>query len=250
MSEQILYNPPRRRGRPPSRVPAFKSIGYTLDISLRLLVRAAMGRGPLAYQQELINSYWRRIFRAGHCRLTVSGREHLEPNRPYVVMSNHSSLLDIPALFGAFPGPLRMVTKEELMRVPLWGSAMRKAGFIPIDRRNREKAIAQLEGAKRTLQRGISVWIAPEGSRSRTGELGLFKKGGFHVALALGLPVVPTWIAGTREVLAPDAFLVHYDGSVRVCFGAPIATAAWDPNDVEGLMDDVRTALLTLRSRC
>ena len=71
MSEQILYDPPRRRGRSPRRVPAFKSIGYTLDISLRLLARAAMGRAPLADQQELIDGYWRRIFRAGHCRLTV-----------------------------------------------------------------------------------------------------------------------------------------------------------------------------------
>lgn len=247
MHEQILYEPPRRRDRPPSQVPVYKAIGYTLDISMRFLARAAVGQATHDFQRQLIDSYWRRIFEAGNARLRVSGREHLDPDTAYVVMSNHSSLLDIPALFGAFPGLLRMVTKEELTKIPIWGHALKKAGFIPINRKDRERAIAQLEIAKRNLQGGVSVWVAPEGTRSRTGELGPFKKGGFHVALGLGAPIVPTWIEGARDVLEPDGFVVHYGGDVHVCFGRPIDTAGEGPEDIEALMEEVRAAMLALR---
>lgn len=246
MSTEVLYTPQRTLRRPPSRVPALKAIGYTLDISVRYLVHAAVGRAPLSYQAKLIESYWRRIFEAGNGSLTVVGREHIEPGAAYVVMSNHSSLLDIPALFGAFPGTLRMVTKEELTRIPVWGHALKHAGFVPIDRKDRAKAIGQLEVAKHNLRRGISVWIAPEGRRSRTRELGAFKKGGFHVALGLEAQILPAWVDGTQDIIRPDGFLVQYDGEVTVRFGAPIPTMGRAAH-LEALMEEVRAAMLTLK---
>src|SRR5688572_33148613 len=110
-------------------------------------------------------------------------------------------------MMAAVPGSVRMVMKEELTRVPLWGPALVASGFIPIDRKNRDKAIAQLEKAKHILQQGVNVWISPEGTRSRDGSLHAFKKGGFHVARDLGVPIVPAWIEGAQQISKPDQFV-------------------------------------------
>ncbi len=239
--------------RPPElaradRWPVWKTIAYTLDISSRFLASLAVGKGTIARADELIDGYWRRILTSGNARLSVVGKANV-PKSACVVMSNHSSLLDIPAIMGAMasvPASVRMVTKEELTKVPIWGQALVASGFIALDRKNREKAIAQLEKAKRVLSQGVHVWIAPEGTRARTGQLGPFKKGGFHVAVDLGVPILPTWIAGAHEVIPPDQFVVHYGKSIEVRFGTPIPTAGVDKEDkaqLEDLMHRVRVAM-------
>jgi 1-acyl-sn-glycerol-3-phosphate acyltransferase len=233
-------------GRPADRQPVWRTILYTLDISLRFLAAAAVGRGSVAVADRLIAGYWPRILRAGNARLTVVGRENFPQGQACVVMSNHSSLLDIPALMGAVPGSVRMVMKEELSRVPIWGRALVASGFIAIDRKDRQKAIAQLEKAKGVLRQGVHVWIAPEGTRSRTGVLGAFKKGGFHVACDLGVPIVPAFIQGAHDIIPPDQFVVGYDGQLEVRFGAPIPTAGLGKDDLEGLMEQVRLAIVAL----
>jgi 1-acyl-sn-glycerol-3-phosphate acyltransferase len=239
-------HPPEHRRA--DRRPALQAVLSTLDISVRFLAAAAVGRGTIATAEKLIAGYWPRVLGAGNARLSVQGREHFPPGQACVVMSNHASLLDIPALMGAVPGPVRMVTKQELTRVPIWGQALVASGFIALDRRDRARAIAQLEKAKAVLRQGVHVWIAPEGTRTRTGVLGAFKKGGFHVALDLGVPIIPTWIEGTRDIIAPDSFVVRYDGDVEVRFGPPIPTAGLTKDDLEGLMEQVRLAMVALSS--
>ncbi len=243
------------RERPPSvprradQLPVWRTMQYTLDISARFLLRLLVGKATVAAADRLIDGYWRRIFRAGNAALHVSGRSYFEPGRPYVIMSNHSSLLDIPALMGAVPGSMRMVMKEELSRVPIWGQALVASGFVAIDRKNRDKAIGQLEKAKRMLGKGVSIWISPEGTRSRSGMLAPFKKGGFHVATQLGIPIIPAWIEGAREIVPPDQFRAIYDGTCTVRFGAPIETAGVSPEDLPALMAEVRKAILGLSGR-
>jgi 1-acyl-sn-glycerol-3-phosphate acyltransferase len=247
MSADIVLPHCREKdGRPADRWPVIKTIGYTLDISTRFLASAAVGNGSIARADELIAGYWTRILRSGNCQLSVSGREHFPPGQACVVMSNHCSLLDIPALMGAVPGSVRMVTKEELTKVPIWGQALVASGFIALDRRDRQKAIAQLEKAKRVLSQGVHVWIAPEGTRARENVLGPFKKGGFHVAMDLGVPIIPTWIEGTHGIIPPKSFVVAHDGEIEVRFGAPIPTANLDKDDMEGLMTRVREAMVAL----
>src|SRR6185437_2007700 len=156
------------------------------------------------------------------------------------------SLIDIPAMMGAVPGSLRMVMKEALTRVPVWGQALVASGFVPVDRKNRDKAIAQLEKAKQMLSSGVSIWISPEGTRARDGMLAPFKKGGFHVALDLGVPIIPAWIDGADRVLPPDQWKVHYDGTTTVTFGKPIGTIG---KSLDVLMGEVRVAILELSGR-
>ena len=237
-----------QRDAPPSvprradRLPVFRTILYTLDISARFLV----GAGSVELADRLLDTYWRRILRSGNTCLQATGRNHFVHGQPYVVMSNHGSLLDIPALMGAVPGSLRMVTKEELTKVPVWGQALIASGFVPVDRRNRDKAIAQLDKAKTMLSKGVSIWISPEGTRARDGKLAPFKKGGFHVAKDLGIPIIPAWIDGAGDILPPDQFIVRYDGTCTVHFGAPIATTG---KELETLMTEVRSSILDLSGR-
>ena len=245
---ELIHGPVRPPTVPPrqDRLPIYKIMGYTLDISSRFLVKCAVGKGTVAAADELIDGYWRRILSSGNASLRASGRHHFVRGQPTVVMSNHQSLLDIPAMMGAVPGSVRMVTKEELTKVPVWGQALIASGFPPIDRKNREKAIKQLDRAKEMLSKGVNIWISPEGTRARDGKLGAFKKGGFHVAKDLGVPIIPAWIEGAADVIPPDQFVVRYDGNVLVKFGAPIATVG---KDIGELMEETRAAILELSGR-
>lgn len=244
MDEQpVIVVEGRRSGRSPSIVPTLRTILRTLDISVRFLSSSALGRGSIERADELLVGWSEDIFRYGSATLSVSGRQALRSGRSYVVMSNHGSMTDIPALIATFPGSLRMVTKEELMRVPIWGRAMRASGFIPIDRADRKRAIEQLEVAKQRLASGIAVWISPEGTRSRDGKLGPFKKGGFHLATQLGAEIVPAYVEGTGDAFPAGSLTARYDVAVSVRYGTPIPTATVP---VEEQMSRVRRAILDL----
>ncbi len=170
-----------------------------------------------------------KLLRDARLSVEVSGREHAGDGRePFVVMSNHQSLYDIPVLFQCGLGRIRMVTKEELFRVPVWGRAMQAAGFIRIDRRDRDQAVGALrERGGSLLAGGTRVWIAPEGTRSRTGRLGPFKSGGFRMALDLGVRILPVGIEGTRDVLPAQGFVVRTGKSVKVTVLPPVDPAAY-----------------------
>jgi len=238
------------QGRPltrsASQVPLYMTMAYTLNISVRFLGSSVLGHGSLARGDELLSWWAEKILRAGNTGLTVFGRERFAPGQPYVVMSNHRSLLDIPTLFLAVPGSLRMVLKEELTRLPIWGRALVASGFVPVSRKDHARALDQLEKAKAHLAQGVCIWIAPEGTRSRTGTLGPFKKGGFHVARQLGVPIMPAWLSGTDAIIPPDSFVVNCNREAVVRFGPPIPTAGRAHEEISELMTDVREALLAL----
>jgi 1-acyl-sn-glycerol-3-phosphate acyltransferase len=175
----------------------------------------------------------------------AEGLEHLGPGgEVFVVMSNHQSVYDIPVIFQALPLRLRMVAKQELFRVPVWGRAMRYAGFVSIDRSDRERAKESLRVAKQKMQNeGTSIWIAPEGTRSRTGELGPFKSGGFHLALDAGLRILPVSIVGTFDILRADTTSVTKGADVRVIVHEPIDPRPYGPGRRAELTADVRAAI-------
>ena len=225
MPELQILSHEQPMSRSSSKFPIYMSMAYTLNISFRFLASHVVGNGTISRADELLSWWAEKIFRAGNARLTVSGQEQFMAGQPYVVMSNHSSLLDIPALFLAVPRSMRMVLKEELTKIPVWGQALVASGFVPVTRKDPARAIAQLELAKERLSGGVCIWIAPEGTRSRTGELGEFKKGGFYLARQLGMPIMPAWITGTNSIIPPDSFIVNCSGTAHVRFGAPISTA-------------------------
>jgi 1-acyl-sn-glycerol-3-phosphate acyltransferase len=148
-------------------------------------------------------------------------------------------------LFQSVPGRLRMVAKSELFMVPIWGKAMLEAGFIRIDRSDQAQAIGALRDlGGQLLASGTRVWIAPEGTRSKTGEIGSFKSGGFRMALDAKVRILPVAIDGTRHVLPAKGVVVHRGKRVTATLLPPIDPAAYGADRRKELADDVRRALL------
>lgn len=172
-------------------------------------------------------------------KVRARGLESLREIGPVLYVTNHQSHFDVLALLRVLPGQYRMIAKKELFRIPVFGWAIGAAGFISIDRANREQAIRGLDRAAQTLARGRSIVIFAEGTRSRDGSLLPFKKGGFVLAMRSGRPIVPVTISGSRAVLARDSLAVQ-PGPVDVVFGAPIPTK---DAERDALMDATRRAV-------
>lgn len=203
---------------------------------------------PTSPVLDRVARIWARTWcLASGVKLVVEGLEHVTPNTGYVVVSNHLSAFDIFAHFAAMPVPIRFLAKSELFRIPLFGAAMRRIGMVEVDRgAGRAAHYAINEGARRTMDRGWSLMIYPEGTRPRDGVLLPFKKGAFSIARKVGAPILPTAIIGSREVWKPKTKLIR-PGRITVKIMAPIPTEGMMIYELEGLRnqvyDQVREAL-------
>ena len=159
-------------------------------------------------------------------KVEVVGSEKLDWRRTYIFMCNHASNLDPPIVIPVVPRRTSVLVKKELFRVPLLGWAMRLANLVPVDRRNREAAIASLRFAAEVLRSGVNMTVWPEGTRSPDGRLLSFKKGPFYLAMETGVPVVPITIVGTHEIWRQGEFAIH-PGTATVIFHEPIDPAAY-----------------------
>jgi 1-acyl-sn-glycerol-3-phosphate acyltransferase len=171
--------------------------------------------------------------------VTVSGRLHLRRHPAYIIAANHQSLIDIPVLYGWLGLDLKWVMKKELRKVPFMGMAAERAGHIIIDRSDSQAAIFSINAAREKLRPGTSIIFFPEGTRSRDGHLGAFKKGAFRLALDLGLPILPVTLTGTRDILPPDGMDL-LPGHARMIIHAPIATSGAGIEQLEALMAQTR----------
>jgi 1-acyl-sn-glycerol-3-phosphate acyltransferase len=196
-----------------------------------------------------IGSWWiRQQFALCGVKWRTQGWEKLPEairteRQPVVFMCNHESLLDPPFLVTAIPIPAVYIAKKEVKWMPGVGWAVWAAGMIFIDRKNREKAIAGLQKAALEIRGGKNVVIFPEGTRTRTGALGPFKKGGFNLAQDAGVPIVPMAIEGAYGVLPPGEW-VPRPGHFNAAFGDPV-----DPTDYpdrDALIEEVRRRVVIL----
>jgi 1-acyl-sn-glycerol-3-phosphate acyltransferase len=216
------------------------AIYKTLAISAPTVVEAAIGRLSPEVCDARLTGWGRALIDRAEVKLQVSGLENVPAGSAFIVMSNHQSHFDIPILYCVWPGRLRMVAKIELFRVPVWGRAMRVAGFVPVDRSgNREQAQAALDEAARALGGGTSIWIAPEGTRSPDGTLGKFKKGGFRLAIDTGTPIVPVALDGSMNIVPKKTTVVRRGHEVRVTVGAPLSPTR-PGTTVDSLSQEVR----------
>src|SRR6516162_5794174 len=171
-------------------------------------------------------------------RLDVRGGEHLA-TRPAVFLFNHQSQLDVLILAKLLHGGFTGVAKKELANAPGFGLIFRLADVAFVDRHDHEQAVKALEPAVQKLRDGISLVIAPEGTRSPTPALGSFKKGAFHVAMDAGVPIVPIVIRNAGELMWRNAKIIH-SGTVQVAVLPPIPTADWVPAYLDAYVREVR----------
>lgn len=222
----------------------------SLFLCTEYLMKAVTSGTDVLTTDKYIERFWRVHMQSSMTTLYRTGIEYLNPHETYVFMSNHESWMDIPAMFATVPSSLRMVSKAGLMQLPIVGHAMYNAGFIAIDRQNRSRAIKQLEHAKDRLNKGISIWMAPEGTRSRDGSLAPFKKGGFHLARDLGKSIVPVYIEGAGDVMPADGMWIYPNRSITVHFCKPISTEGYDRGHTDELIQKVRQAMLDKKHEC
>jgi 1-acyl-sn-glycerol-3-phosphate acyltransferase len=220
-----------------------KAIVETARISVPTVAEGVLGRLAVETCDARLDSWSRRLLDQAGIELETRNLEQIPVGETFVVMSNHQSLYDIPAVFQALGRRLRMVAKTELFRVPIWGRAMRASGFVEVDRKNRERAIESLSRAKAALESGTNIWIAPEGTRSRTGRLGPFKKGGFHLALDTNARILPLTIIGSRDVLIAKTWTVRPGAKVVVQVHPPVGTEAYGQERLDELVEVVRRAI-------
>lgn len=232
---------------------SLENVYETLYVSAPTMLDAVRGTVSRQACNDRLESWASRVVANSEMFVSVRGREHIPHARgdgharSYLVMSNHQSHYDIAIIYYVLGSSVRMIAKRELFDVPVFGSAMRAAGMISIDRNNTESAIASLEDAKAKLAEGIPIWLAPEGTRSPTGELLPFKKGGFVLALGTGTPILPVTIRGTRDVLRAKG--LRSRPGVDVCVTIhpiidPKRYAQMDPNEArDALSNAVRRAI-------
>src|SRR5258706_5727789 len=174
-------------------------------------------------------------------RYKVSGRQHL-PQGLVVFCANHESNVDGPVLFRALHPQLHILYKAELHKFPIMGTVFDAGGFVAVERDNRERALASIGRGSESIRAGNSFLIFPEGTRSRSGALLPFTKGGFIMAIQAQVPIVPVAIQGGRNAMRKGSAFVR-PVSVSVRIGKPIDTAGRTIADRERLIHDVRVAI-------
>jgi 1-acyl-sn-glycerol-3-phosphate acyltransferase len=160
---------------------------------------------------------------AAGIKVNVRGLDNLNGRGPYIFISNHQGWFDIFAALGKLPLRFSWLAKEELFKIPIFGHAMHRAGYIPIDRRDHRKALISMNRAAEVIRDGTSVFIFPEGTRSADGVLRDFKKGGFILAIKSLQPIVPISISGSYLILRKNSWKIH-SGEITFSIGSPIKT--------------------------
>ena len=179
--------------------------------------------------------------RAVGVKIDVKGQERI-PSGVCVFAANHTSSADPPAVVGAIPRRIAVLLKASLFKWPIVGQAFQLAHFIPVDRNNRDAAIASVEKATAALRAGHSFLIYPEGTRSPDGRLQRFKKGAVVMAINAGVPIVPMACSGAHRIMEKKSLVIH-PGEIVVEFLEPIETTGYSLDDRDELNERIRMAM-------
>jgi 1-acyl-sn-glycerol-3-phosphate acyltransferase len=218
----------------------FLILGVPL-IPLGILLKKLTGNRDFIYP---FGKFGARLYlRTAGARVRVSGRENLNLQQPYIFVANHQSNLDPPMMIAYLDRNPSFLAKKELFRIPVFRQGIELIDVTPIDRRDREAAVASTRLAAEKLQRGISYVGFPEGTRSVDGRLKEFRKGLFHMALAARVPVVPVVINDTRLVMRKGKnYCLPGDVSLQIL--PPVGTDGYSSENIEELINTVRSRFL------
>lgn len=215
----------------------------TVGVALSIVIRSAFG--PLgSFGDWILDRFGRVWVLASGTRLEVSGLENIREGTPYVVVANHRSNIDIMVLLSALPIPIRFLSKVEVFKFPLLGSAMRGAGMIPLDREMGRRELASIIRNTRSLAaEGKSLVVFPEGTRSITGEMLPFKTGAIHIAAQVGCPLLPVAVKGTGAIWPPQSSLIR-GGPVKVTVMPPITLTRKTARQSKKTFMEIRRSLI------
>ena len=176
-------------------------------------------------------------------KVEIIGKENILRGKPQVFMANHQSDFDILIVLAHIPGQFRWLVKKELFNIPIFGAAMKSAGYIEIDRNNKERAMQSLDQAALRIREGKSIMAFPEGSRGRFGEIKPFKQGTFYLAIKSGVPIVPISIIGSGEIM-PKRSLKIKPGKIKLVIDKPIDVRNFTLENRQELIKIVRNTII------
>ena len=182
---------------------------YTIILCLFALLLTPFDRNGRIIHAYVAVPWAKMILRVCGVKVRVKGMENVKENLPHVFLTNHQSYFDIFALLAHLPADFKFILKQELMKIPLLGLSMKRAGYIAINREDPRGAVKSLREAAEKIKNGSSVVIFPEGTRSRDGRLQPFKSGGFHLALKAGCDVVPVAIINSRNIVPKGSLRIN-----------------------------------------
>lgn len=187
---------------------------------------------------ELSRKWSEKLIRIVKANLNVIGAEKLSSSENYLFVANHSSYFDIPVVLKSIPKDLSLVYKSELEKVPIFGKSLIASPFLSIDRESPRAAMKVLISTKELIRSGVSILIFPEGTRSKDGEVGKFKKGALKIAEINKLKVVPLTINGTFDILSADSKKIKTNQDVELIIHSPL-----ELDENENFLDDVKNII-------
>jgi 1-acyl-sn-glycerol-3-phosphate acyltransferase len=219
----------------------FIAISVSATAGLAVFIVALFStKSPLI---DSINRWWARsILWAAGIELHREGMEKIDPQKRYVLVSNHYSYFDIPCILAAVPQPIRFMAKASLFKIPIFGWALGRAGFIPIDRKNRRTAVKSFDLAAERIRKGNTIVIFPEEGRSRARQMRPFQRGAFLLAIKAQMPMMPIAVDGTFDVFRVGAKRIT-PGKVTVKAGEMIDCAGTMLRDKERLATESRAQI-------
>jgi 1-acyl-sn-glycerol-3-phosphate acyltransferase len=191
---------------------------------------------------RVANIWAKMLLTLTNIRVEIIGAENVLMERPQIFMANHQSDFDIFIVLAHLHGQFRWIVKKELFNIPLFGKAMRNAGYIEIDRQSRERAMMSLEEAARKIREGKSVMSFPEGTRSKDGKIKPFKQGMFYLAIKSGVPIVPISIIGAGEIM-PKRSLVIKPGKIIMVIDRPVDVSGYSIETRQDLIDRIQNII-------
>ena len=196
----------------------------------------------------LISRFWSFfLLKISGVSLNIDGKHNLNYDRPRIYVCNHESNIDIPCLMQSIDEPLFFIAKKELKKIPFLGWYMSAVGMIFIDRSDRKKAILSMKNASEEINKGKSVFSFPEGTRTRDGKVGMFKRGTFSLAINSNVDIVPIAIKGAKEVIPATKFEIN-PGIVKIKIGTPIPSDDWNQENVDSFAKEVKSKVIELQA--
>lgn len=202
-----------------------KSTSPLIDLCMRLWGRAILGAAGVELHRENLDI--------------------IEPDKRYILVSNHYSYLDVPCIVTAIRQPIRFMAKVSLFKIPIFGWALGRAGFIPVDRKNRREAVKSFDLAAERIRKGNTITIFPEEGRSRHREMRPFQRGAFLLALKSEKTIIPIAVDGTFDVWPAGVWRIK-PGKVTIKAGKPIETAGLTLRDKSRLLEESREQIQTM----
>jgi len=208
-------------------------------------IAVAMVRSTSPLIDRIVRLWGKLIVAAAGIELVTENVERLDPAKRYILVANHYSYLDIPCIVAAIPQPIRFMAKVSLFKVPIFGWAIGRAGFIPIDRKNRRTAVKSFDLAADRIRKGNTIVIFPEEGRSRERTMRPFQRGAFLLAIRAEKTIVPVAVDSTYDVFPVGAKRVK-PGRVTIRVGTPIETANLTLKAKETLLIQSRDQIETM----